>query len=129
MAVMEEERRLFYLGMTRAREELFLYHANSRMLYGNSQHNPPSRFLSDIDGGASMQEASTESFFQPTHTTDVPDYIPEPGIEVAVGAKVRHQLFGVGTVVDVDGDMLSIAFGGKGVKKLNAAFAPLELLS
>lgn len=129
MAEMEEERRLCYVGMTRAREELFLYHANSRMLYGNSQHNPPSRFLSDIDGGASMQEASTESFFQPTHTTDVPDYIPEPGIEVAVGAKVRHQLFGVGTVVDVDGDMLSIAFGGKGVKKLNAAFAPLELLS
>ena len=129
MAEMEEERRLCYVGMTRAREELFLYHANSRMLYGNTQHNPPSRFLSDIDGGASSQEHSTESFFQPTHTADIPDYIPEPGIEVAIGAKVRHQLFGVGTVVDVDGDMLSIAFGGKGVKKLNAAFAPLELLS
>lgn len=128
-AEMEEERRLCYVGMTRAREELFLYHANSRMLFGMSQHNPPSRFLSDIDGTEVAQESSTESLFQPTHTADIPDYIPEPGIEVAVGSKVRHQLFGVGTVVEVDGEMLAIAFGGKGVKKLNAAFAPLELVS
>lgn len=122
-AEMEEERRLCYVGMTRAREELYLYHANGRMLYGSPQHNPPSRFLSDIDGEAG---ASTEPSFQPTHTDDQPQYVPDVQIP-AVGTKVRHQLFGVGTIVAVDGEMLSIAFSGKGVKKLNAAFAPLEI--
>ena len=128
-AEMEEERRLCYVGMTRAREELFLYHANSRMLYGSSQHNPPSRFLSDIDGDISAPETSTESIFKPVGMSETPNYIPEPSFEGGVGAKVRHQLFGVGTIVEVDGDMLSIAFSGKGVKKLNASFAPLELLA
>lgn len=128
-AEMEEERRLCYVGMTRAREELFLYHANSRMLYGLSQHNPPSRFLSDIDSEQSAPQSTTESMFKPTGISETPDYIPEPTLEVETGARVKHQLFGIGTVVEVDGDMLSIAFKGKGIKKLNASFAPLELLS
>lgn len=123
---MEEERRLCYVGMTRAREELFLYHANSRMIYGTSQHNPPSRFISDIDPNS---ETTTEPSFAPKNVTDIPDYIPDESMNVEVGARVKHQLFGVGTVVAVDGEMLSIAFNGRGVKKLNAAFAPLELLS
>ena len=127
-AEMEEERRLCYVGMTRAREDLYLYHANSRMLYGNSQHNPPSRFLSDIDSELSAPETSTESIFSATHTPGTEDYIPDPTISVEIGARVKHQLFGIGTVVEVDGEMLSISFKNKGVKKLNAAFAPLELL-
>lgn len=127
-AEMEEERRLCYVGMTRAREELHMYYANSRMLYGNTQHNPASRFLSDIDSAVSAPETSTESIFTPQHTEDVPEYIPEETMNVAIGNRVKHQLFGVGTVVAVDGEMLSIAFSTKGVKKLNAAFAPLELL-
>lgn len=124
---MEEERRLCYVGMTRAREELFLYHANSRTLYGLAQHNPPSRFLSDIDSEMAVPE--TESMFKPIGTKETPSYIPEPILSVEVGARVKHQLFGIGTVVEVDGEMLAIAFKGKGVKKLNASFAPLELLS
>lgn len=127
-AEMEEERRLCYVGMTRAREELFLYHANSRMLYGLSQHNPASRFLSDIDGSLAAADSSFESGFKPIGIEE-PAYEPEPTMHVSPGAKVKHQLFGIGTVVEVDGDMLSIAFKGKGVKKLNASFAPLELLS
>lgn len=125
---MEEERRLCYVGMTRAREELYLYHANSRMLYGSPQHNPPSRFLGDIDSEFGAEE-STAPLFTPQFTTDEPSYVPEDSPNVSVGNKVRHQLFGVGTVVSVEGEMLSIAFNGRGVKKLNAAFAPLELLS
>jgi DNA helicase II / ATP-dependent DNA helicase PcrA len=57
---MEEERRLCYVGMTRAKEELFLVHASSRMLYGGVQHNPPSRFLSEID--AKLQTDSSQQF-------------------------------------------------------------------
>ncbi len=128
---MEEERRLCYVGMTRAREELFMYYSTSRMLYGSSQHNPPSRFLSDIDSSILKQPPVQQSAFglpeaQPDFTEDF-SHVPQ--IQASVGAKVRHQLFGVGTIVGVDGEMLSIAFSGKGVKKLNASFAPLELLS
>lgn len=128
---MEEERRLCYVGMTRAREELFMYYSTSRMLYGSSQHNPPSRFLSDIDSSILKQPPVQQSAFGlPEASPDfVEDFSHEPQIQASVGAKVRHQLFGVGTIVGVDGEMLSIAFSGKGVKKLNASFAPLELLS
>lgn len=125
---MEEERRLCYVGMTRAREELYLYHANGRMLYGNAQSNPPSRFLSDIDDKLN-QSRSTESPF----TAKLPErdqhFVPDAQLSVEPGARVKHQLFGVGTVVAVEGEMLSIAFNNKGVKRINAAFAPLELLS
>lgn len=124
---MEEERRLCYVGMTRAREELYMYHANSRILFGNSQHNPASRFISEINGG-SIDEFNNviEPAFMPQNTRATQDYVPDFDINIDVGARVRHQLFGIGTVVDVDGEMLSIAFKGKGVKKLNASFAPLE---
>ena len=128
-AEMEEERRLCYVGMTRAREELFLYHANSRMLYGNSQHNPASRFLSDIDGGeTTVSDAPPARPFTPQNTGSDMHYTPEDTLQVDVGARVKHQLFGIGAVVEVDGEMLSIAFKNKGIKKLNASFAPLEII-
>ncbi len=124
---MEEERRLCYVGMTRAREELYLYHASSRMIYGSTQHNPASRFLSEIDDSAAQSTFDSPAFGMPQQSQDI-TYDP-PDIQVAIGSKVRHQLFGVGTVVGVEGEMISIAFSGKGVKKLNATFAPLEMLS
>jgi len=123
---MEEERRLCYVGMTRAREELYMYHASSRMLYGSSQHNPPSRFLSDIDDSLVQQANVSQMAFGLPEDSQEPAYDESP--HIATGARVRHQLFGVGTVVAVEGEMLSIAFKGRGVKKLNGSFAPLELL-
>ena len=128
-AEMEEERRLCYVGMTRAREELFLYHANSRMLYGMSQHNPASRFLSDIEGETTTSEMPAARPFTPQNVAGSDShYIPDDILHVEVGTKVKHQLFGVGTVVEVDDEMLSIAFKEKGVKRLNASFAPLEVI-
>jgi DNA helicase-2/ATP-dependent DNA helicase PcrA len=158
---MEEERRLCYVGMTRAREELYMLYASSRMLYGGVQHNPPSRFLSEVDakfqaadnsmgfGGGQSYSATTlrsesngqapmshdpaEGVWSPkpqlgdetSQVTDEPRYVPE----LVEGDTVRHQLFGVGTIVELDGDAATIYFKGKGAKKLNIAFAPLEKLN
>jgi DNA helicase-2/ATP-dependent DNA helicase PcrA len=132
-AEMEEERRLCYVGMTRARQELYLISATSRLLYGGVQHNPPSRFLSEIDGEVQTDVgqygestfASTE-FGNPVETTisNEPRYVPD----LNEGDGVRHTQFGVGTVLELDGDNAVIYFKGKGAKKLNISFAPLEKL-
>jgi DNA helicase-2/ATP-dependent DNA helicase PcrA len=134
---MEEERRLCYVGMTRAREELYMIYATSRMLYGGAQHNPPSRFLSEIDaqfnpGDADYGYGQTDSFgasgfsagLPSPVSSDEPRYVPE----LNEGDAVRHEVFGVGTVVELDGDNATIFFKGKGAKKLNIAFAPLKKL-
>lgn len=124
---MEEERRLCYVGMTRAKQELFLLYATSRILYGGVQHNPPSRFLSEIDSQF-LKHAITPEILAPSNiqatNTDEPRYVPE----LNEGDSVRHQLFGIGTVMEIDGDNAAIYFKGKGVKKFNIAFAPLEKL-
>ncbi len=137
-AEMEEERRLCYVGMTRAKEELHLSHASSRVLYGGVQHNPPSRFLSEIDAETSF---ATNSFldgqfkqqsYEPEATTpqttkqDVePRYVPE----LSEGDGVKHTIFGIGTVLDMDGDTATIYFKKiRSSKKLNITFAPLEKL-
>lgn len=133
---MEEERRLMYVGMTRAREELHLLHAIERSLYGGRQHNIPSRFLSEIDAAyveetTVMPQFGQQNFaaefdlFDEPETTLVdhqePRYIPE----LYEGDRVAHELFGEGTVVEMHGDMAAIYFKGVGVKKLNISFAPL----
>ena len=134
--------------MTRAREELYMTYASSRTLYGSTQHNPPSRFLSEIDaqfqpaesfgGGYDAIGGSYSSFGQsaqgyqdePTMLgqqpviSDEPRYVPD----LNEGDSVKHSLFGVGTIVEMDGDNATIYFKGKGAKKLNIAFAPLEKL-
>lgn len=145
---MEEERRLCYVGMTRARQELYMISANGRLLYGGVQHNPPSRFLSEIEGSAinladsaasetagfnrrtdmygSFQSSSLPGIASPdlSHNSQEPRYVPE----LNEGDGVKHQQFGIGTVMEMDGDNAVIYFKDKGVKKLNVSFAPLEKL-
>jgi len=129
---MEEERRLCYVGMTRAREELYMIYATSRMLYGGLQHNPPSRFLAEVDGDFKAMdgyEAPPEllSGHDPLKLpgmSDEPRYVPE----LNEGDGVRHATFGVGTVLEMEGDTAVIYFKGTGTRKLNTAFAPLEKL-
>ncbi len=141
---MEEERRLCYVGMTRAREELYMLYAAGRSLYGSSQHNAPSRFLSEIDGAYVQETAMAMSFagqsFQgnsrmyddsqyvapsPQKVDDgEPRYVPD----FELGDGVKHQLFGKGTIVELEGENATIFFPGKGPKKLNISFAPLEKL-
>jgi DNA helicase-2/ATP-dependent DNA helicase PcrA len=145
-AQMEEERRLCYVGMTRAREELYMIYASSRMLYGGVQHNPPSRFLAEVDAkfvpsdnslgfsGAQTFQASTlrgggqagrppvEDLTPQQPISDEPRYVPD----LNEGEAVKHPLFGIGTIVEMDGENATIYFKGKGAKKLNISFAPLE---
>ena len=126
---MEEERRLCYVGMTRARQELYLINCASRMLYGGVLHNAPSRFLSEIDGQSQAVSGSEPVFnFQPTMTKSIPNNEPRYVPDLAEGDGVKHQLFGVGTVMEIDGDNAVIYFKGKGTRKLNISFAPLEKL-
>jgi DNA helicase-2/ATP-dependent DNA helicase PcrA len=137
---MEEERRLCYVGMTRAREELYMLYSSSRMLYGGVQHNPPSRFLSEIDGEFTQNSFlssydrpaanpyagsySNEPALPPKPVSNEPRYVPD----LEEGDAVKHQLFGSGTIMEIDGDTAVIYFKGRGAKKLNISFAPLEKL-
>lgn len=137
---MEEERRLCYVGMTRAREELYMLYTVSRMLFGAVQHNPPSRFLSEVDpdfkpassdayGGAVTAQFSPQNLPEDNAAEALvddgePRYVPE----VNEGDMVKHKVFGVGQIVEVQGDTATIYFKGKGAKKLNIAFAPIETM-
>ena len=112
-----------YVGMTRARQELYLTYATERNLYGGRQHNPPSRFISDIGAAANTTSGGVSSLAPTTELfDDGPHYVPE----LEEGDGVRHNIFGVGTVVELDGENATVYFKGKGAKRLNIAFAPLE---
>lgn len=135
-AEMEEERRLCYVGMTRAKEELYMSYASSRMLYGGVQHNPPSRFLSEIDGqfevdsvalgGMAWSQPAGDGFA--SNSFAKPSEEPKYVVELNEGDSVQHDIFGVGTVMEKDGENLAVYFKGKGMKKLNSSFAPLKKL-
>ena len=123
---MEEERRLCYVGMTRAKRELYMLYATSRLLYGGIQHNPPSRFLSEIDG-TMLADTAAPMLLGPQNIggqSDEPRYVPD----LNEGDRVKHQIFGVGTIMEMEGEQAVIYFKGKGTRKLDISFAPLEKL-
>jgi DNA helicase-2/ATP-dependent DNA helicase PcrA len=115
---LEEERRLCYVGMTRAREELQLSYASSRLQFGQRGYNAPSRFLDDVGSAAAV-------IVNESHQEDDPfiDYM-----EYDIGDRVRSQQFGDGEVVDIDGMAVSIRFDNNQTKKLNVEYARLVKL-
>ncbi|HMS23798.1 MAG TPA: UvrD-helicase domain-containing protein [Candidatus Saccharibacteria bacterium] len=130
---MEEERRLCYVGMTRAKQELYLLYASRRMLYGGILHNPPSRFLADVDSRISdshqpaffSESAGSEYAPRPKEALSVsnePRYVPD----LEIGDGINHSVFGKGTVVHMDGDIATISFGSRGTKQLDISLAPLQ---
>lgn len=153
-AEIEEERRLCYVGMTRAREELHLVHANRRSIYGTPNFNRRSRFLDDVPAGwlstishsGYAMPASARSPYQdragafssyreaaPVVQSSQPLRAPSWKPPFDVGQRVRHAKFGIGVVVACtpikDDVEITVAFPGViGVKKLIQKFAKLEAL-
>jgi DNA helicase-2/ATP-dependent DNA helicase PcrA len=118
LSELEEERRLCYVGITRAKERLYLTHAWSRSLWGGTSYQMQSRFLREIP----------EVLIQPVE--EVEAKIPTPQqVEVtfAVGDEVMHKKFGRGKVVAVKGsDQATVLFPAEGEKTLLVSYAPLE---
>jgi DNA helicase-2/ATP-dependent DNA helicase PcrA len=144
---LEEERRLCYVGITRARERLYLSHAWSRTLFGSTQYNPPSRFLKEIpeqltelvEGSRSRGRSATgawgrdrivEAASRPTSPNRPVRSTGAERLGIRVGEDVVHGKFGEGVVLEVigSGDAAEaiIRFPGVGEKRLLLAWSPLK---
>jgi DNA helicase II / ATP-dependent DNA helicase PcrA len=157
----EEERRLCYVGLTRAKEKLFLSNTQQRTLFGRPSNNAPSRFLDEIPSGCLelQEEAAFNSIQQRSErwsrpkaarkpapgdgpglrfgVQEVPEAMPTSKQAAATGsndfqaiqtgAHVRHPSFGKGTVVAKEGDVVTIAFPDKGVKKITLGYVALTV--
>lgn len=131
---LEEERRLMYVGVTRAMHKLYLLAAKQRMLYGDYQSNPMSRFIEDIP-----KELMEATGLEPARSqvgafdrrTEIVEEKHDPEIaekKFKDGDRVAHASFGEGIVVERRGDLVTVAFTDKaiGIKKFAANIAPLE---
>ena len=136
---LEEERRLAYVGVTRARERLYVSRAVTRSAWGSPQWNPPSRFLDEIPVELidwQREESSTSGPPPAIATVAARPTVRSPGnrevIALTPGDRVTHDAFGLGTVVSVEGvgdkAVASVDFGADGVKRLLLRYAPVEKL-
>jgi DNA helicase II / ATP-dependent DNA helicase PcrA len=127
---LEEERRLAYVGMTRAKEWLTLTHASARALYGSRNYNLPSRFLDELPQDELHRErlrpTSWSGYGSPTARIQPRGEAPE----LATGDSVRHQTLGEGIVTAVEpGGVVSVRFAGEDAdRRLVLDYAPLERL-
>lgn len=113
---LEEERRLCYVGITRAKEGLYISNAKRRMLYGKEIMNPPSRFINEID--ESLLDIANPRQQEPSVIKKEEMYTNEE-VNYNKGDIVMHLLYGKGVVVDIIGDFVSIAFAKNyGIKKI-----------
>ena len=148
---MEEERRLAYVAITRAKKRLYLTNARQRMLFGQTQHNVTSRFMREIgselvekhDNAAAMKQQmeSSDKSVTEVHSATLQQQLarskkstgaPKEAVEYTAGEKVSHSIFGEGVIVSVkpmaNDFMLEIAFDKVGTKKIMANYAKLKKL-
>ena len=147
---LEEERRLAYVGMTRAKENLFLTYARTRRVWGQEQSHPPSRFITEIPEKYLKSETSIRApkfisrsnYGKPKHVYDdfdtMPDYenfsneYSDEASGYNKGMKVRHPTFGAGTIYSVEGkgemQKVGVLFQNKTLKKFVIKYARLEII-
>jgi DNA helicase-2/ATP-dependent DNA helicase PcrA len=129
---LEEERRLAYVGITRARQRLYLTRAKTRSSWGAPQYNPASRFLGEVpDSLVEWKQSEAPAMARMATRPGVRSPGNNPVPSLSPGDKVTHDSFGLGTVVTVDGggEKASIDFGGEyGVKHLVLRYAKVEKL-
>ncbi len=114
---LEEERRLCYVAITRAKDKLFLINARGRTLFGKDQINPPSRFISEISEDLIENISKEEKQVEVKITSH--DVFREEDVDYQVGDLVYHETFGTGKVTEVSGQLISVAFKHPyGIKKL-----------
>ena len=140
-AQLEEERRLLYVGMTRARKRLYMFRAFQRRFHGQSGSQTASRFLleipeslvtiRDIRGHSRVADRIPDPMWtKRAASTPAPRPATRSADEFAPGEKVKHDVFGEGVVVSSSGSgsdtQVTVAFVGEGVKRLMLSFAPIE---
>jgi DNA helicase-2/ATP-dependent DNA helicase PcrA len=127
----EEERRLFYVGMTRAKEQLTLTHASSRLLWGRTTHNLPSRFLDELPDPEIRREALRPASWS-RYGRPAASIAPRAAAqELFTGDSVRHGTLGEGVVTRIEpGGVVTVRFAGDGSeRRLMLDYAPLEKLA
>ncbi|MBK9097849.1 MAG: UvrD-helicase domain-containing protein [bacterium] len=138
----EEERRLFYVAVTRAQEKVYLSHARSRYRFGEVAYQSRSRFIDEIEpstvqeinggiGRKANRKTKKEIFYEYFNSVDYGDFDQENKV-VRIGSRVMHEKFGLGKVIDVTGagDMVkaTVTFEGNNVRQLMLKFARLKIL-
>jgi DNA helicase II / ATP-dependent DNA helicase PcrA len=125
---LEEERRLAYVGVTRAQDRLYVTHATHRMLWGQTSYNPPSRFLAEVPEALVELRGATATTSAAKRRRDV-EVVELAGAEFRVGDQVMHTTFGSGRVLELTGEgeraEATVQFDAEGVKHLLLAYAPL----
>lgn len=143
-AELEEERRLMYVALTRAKEKAYLIHADMRTIFGSTQMNPPSRFLEEIPEALITKRESNGTrlsfskpkrksyaapirrFTAPIKKIETESESIQPAKDLRPGDMVEHRQFGSGLVISLDGTLVSVAFKRAGVKKMMLGVAPLK---
>ena len=134
---LEEERRLCYVGMTRAKQILYITYANERTLYGRRNHCIASRFISEIDESlfeenAKIEKTKPQSLYDrykdkyKIGQDDKPKFDGQD--DITAGSKIKHPKFGIGMVVAKTGTVYTIAFEGQGIKQIDTTFISLNKL-
>lgn len=132
---LEEERRLCYVGMTRAMQKLYITYAEIRRLYGQDKYHKPSRFIRELPEACLDEVRMKAQVSRPTSAgrfsqSAVKETFNETGF--SLGARVKHPIFGEGTIINFEGSgpqsRVQVAFNGEGIKWLVTAYAKLERL-
>jgi len=126
---LEEERRLGYVAITRARRRAIIINAMSRRLFGEQKFNVPSRFIAEMDGrflefqGGSPRRASFQTSYGAPRAAYRPTRASSPR---AIGKLVSHAEMGRGVIIEEDGDIVTVAFKDRGIKKVARQYLTFE---